>query len=160
MTQGNDRRPANTNAGLSVGVCRRAPRTTPRLPHRPRSGLPRVGRYWASIGPSTTRSSSSGASSRRFRHPATTAGSARRPSTSSGESATGWPTSKVRYGDTRRLTAADRSGYETGRAEVGLPRPLSRVCRGCFGLVRRLSAGTEPPTRAGEHDLGCTANND
>ena len=81
------------------------------------------------------------------------------PSTSSGESVAGWPTSTVRSGDTPRVTTADGSGYESDKAEVHLPRPLSRVCRGYSGLVRRLSAGTQPPTRAGEHDLGSTANN-
>jgi hypothetical protein len=94
MTQGNDRRRAATNAGISVDVSRPAPRTTPTLPYGPRSGPSRLGRY----------------------------------------------------------TTSDR-------AEVRLLGRLSRVCLGDFGLVRRLSAGTEPATRAGKHDLGSTANN-
>lgn len=71
----------------------------------------------------------------------------------------GWSTSALRSDDTTREMVADGSGYESDRTEVHLLGPLSRVCRGDSGLVRRLNAGTQPATRAGEHDLGSTASN-
>jgi hypothetical protein len=159
MAQDSDRRPAPTNAGISVEVCRTAPRTTPTLPFGPRSGPSRLGGYSTPLGPSTTSASSSGASSRRGRHPATSTGPASTISISSGEPAAGWSTSTVRSDDTPRVTAAEDSGYQIYRAEVRLLGPLSRMRRGDSGLVRRLNAGTQPATRDGDHDLGSTAGN-
>jgi hypothetical protein len=159
MAQDSERRPPATNAGILVEVCRTAPRTTPTLPYGPRSGPPRFGRYSTPWGSSTTRESSCDASSRRGRHPATSTGPASTTSISSGEPAAGWPTSKVRVGDTPRVTAADGSGYESGRAEVHLLGPLSRMCRGDSRLVRRLEAGTQPATGAEERGHGSKGNN-